>query len=79
MATFVLIIYGDAAFAVQVLEPEGITDVFAIVWGWGVAVMLGVVTAGGITGGHINPAVTFAFATLGKLPWIKVGVYIAAR
>ncbi|XP_023226434.1 aquaporin-9-like [Centruroides sculpturatus] len=78
LATFVLILYGDAAFAVQVLEGK-ITDVFAIVWAWGVAVILGVVTAGGLTGGHINPAVTVAFATLGKLPWIKVPVFLIAQ
>lgn len=31
------------------------------------------------TGGHINPAVTVAFATLGKFPWKKVGHYLLAQ
>ncbi|GFX78011.1 aquaporin-10 [Trichonephila clavipes] len=29
--------------------------------------------------GHINPAVTVAFATLGKFPWKKVGHYLLAQ
>ncbi|KFM69905.1 Aquaporin-9, partial [Stegodyphus mimosarum] len=41
--------------------------------------MLGVATCGGISGGHINPAVTVAFATLGKFPWKKVGHYLLAQ
>ncbi|GFY62514.1 aquaporin-9, partial [Trichonephila inaurata madagascariensis] len=65
-------IFGDAAFAQAVLEGRKVADdVFAVVWAWGVAVMLGVATCANISGGHINPAVTVAFATLGKFPWKK--------
>lgn len=28
-----------------------------------------------VAGGHINPAITLAMCTLGKLPWRKLGVY----
>ena len=35
--------------------------------------MLGMVVSGGVSGGHINPAVTVAVATVGKFPWWKVG------
>ncbi|XP_054717616.1 aquaporin-10-like [Uloborus diversus] len=79
LGTFILIIFGDAAFAQTVLEGRRVDDVFAVVWAWGVAVMLGVATCGGISGGHINPAVTVAFATLGKFPWKKVGHYLLAQ
>ena len=34
--------------------------------------MLGMVVSGGVSGGHINPAVTVAVATVGKFPWWKV-------
>ena len=35
--------------------------------------MLGMVVSGGVSGGHINPAVTVAVATVGKFPWWNVG------
>ena len=34
--------------------------------------MLGMVVSGGVSGGHLNPAVTVAVATIGKFPWWKV-------
>ena len=39
---------------------------------WGIAVLLGVLVSGGVSGGHVNPAVTVSVATLGKFPWWKV-------
>ncbi|XP_067137602.1 aquaporin-9-like isoform X2 [Centruroides vittatus] len=79
LGTFVLILFGDAAFAQDVLAGGGVKDVFAIVFGWGVGVMLGVAIAGGVTGGHLNPAVSFALATVKKLSWKKVPIYILAQ
>nr|XP_042906159.1 aquaporin-7-like [Parasteatoda tepidariorum] len=72
-------IYGDAAFATTILEGKGVPDVFGVTWAWGVGVILGVTTAGGISGGHINPGVTVGFAAVGKLPWRKVPHYLAGQ
>ncbi|KAG8195691.1 hypothetical protein JTE90_003833 [Oedothorax gibbosus] len=74
-----LMLFGDAAFAQTILEGRHVDDVFAVVWAWGVAVMLGIATCGNVSGGHINPAVTLALATLGKFPWKKVAHYIVAQ
>ena len=40
--------------------------------GYGVGLMIGAYVAGGVTGAHMNPAVTLAMALRGKTAWIKV-------
>lgn len=49
----------------------------AIVWGVGVSV--GVYTVLGISGGHINPAITVAQAVWRKFPWREVVPYMLAQ
>ena len=34
--------------------------------------MLGMMVSGGVSGGHLNPAITVAIASIGKFPWWKV-------
>jgi glycerol uptake facilitator protein len=89
LGTFVLIAFGDGvvAMAVAALNQSGRgSEIFAasgdwliIGWGWGFAVAFGVYVAGGISGAHINPAVTLAFAVRRGFPWRKVPGYIAAQ
>jgi glycerol uptake facilitator protein len=89
LGTFVLICFGDGvvAMAVAALNQSGRgTEIFAasgdwliIGWGWGFAVAFGVYVAGGVSGAHINPAVTLAFAVRRGFPWRKVPGYIAAQ
>jgi glycerol uptake facilitator-like aquaporin len=41
--------------------------------------MLGVYVSGGISGGHLNPAVTLAFSVTNKFPWKKVLPYFLGQ
>jgi glycerol uptake facilitator protein len=89
LGTFVLICFGDGvvAMAVAALNQSGRgTAIFAasgdwllITWGWAMAVTFGVYVAGGISGAHINPAVTLALAVRRNFPWAKVVPYILAQ
>src|SRR5918912_2143117 len=89
LGTFVLIAFGDGvvAMAVAALNQSGRgKDIFLasgdwllITWGWAIAVVFGVYVAGGITGAHINPAVTFAFAVRGDFPWRRVPLFWLAQ
>ncbi len=86
LGTMVLILFGDGCVAVFGLFTRigGVPTPFANEWivvamGWGLAVMLGIYVAGTISGAHINPAVTLAFAARGKFPWNKVVPYWVAQ
>jgi aquaporin-7 len=46
---------------------------------WGIGVLIGVYVAEGISGAHLNTAVTFTHAVFGRLPWWKVPGYALAQ
>src|SRR5580693_5764325 len=90
--TFVLIAFGDGvvAMAVAALPGSGRTagptvifqaagDWLLITWGWAMAVAFAVWIAGGVSGAHLNPAVTLAFAVRRKFAWAKVLPYWGAQ
>ncbi|WP_327122449.1 aquaporin family protein [Streptomyces sp. NBC_01341] len=92
LGMFVLISFGCgvAAMAVAALPGSGRTagpttsflaagDWVMPALGWGLAVTLGIYVAGGVSGAHLNPAVTLAFAVRRRFPWPKVIPYIAAQ
>jgi glycerol uptake facilitator protein len=75
--TMVLILFGVGVVAQVVGGQLGNHD--SIAWAWGLGVVLGVYMSAAISGGHINPAVTFAFAVFGDFPWRKVLPYSLAQ
>lgn len=81
IGTALLIILGDGVVANVLLNKSKGHNAgwMAISTGWGLAVALSVYCIGVFSGGHLNPAVTIAMATIGKLPWSDVAGYIAAQ
>merc|ERR1712093_341166 len=75
---FILILFGDGVVAQVILSNFERGDYQSISWGWGLGVMLGVY-ASGISGAHINPAVTFANCVFRKFPWRKFPGYLIAQ
>ncbi len=59
------------------LQSSG--DWLLITWGWALAVTFAVYVCGGISGAHINPAVTFGAAIRKQIEWRKVPSYWAAQ
>ena len=51
----------------------------AIAFAHGIALAVAVSAFGGLSGGHFNPAVTFALAIIGRHPWSRVPTYIVAQ
>ena len=81
LGTFVLMLFGIGVVAMVVLFPtsnpgETIHGGFTnITLGWGLGVTMGIYIAGKISGAHLNPAVTLAFAVFRGFPWRKVVPY----
>ena len=79
LGTFVLIVFGTAVVAQSVLSSGAAGSPLAINLGWGLGVTLGIYVAGGVSGAHLNPAVTLALALLRGFPWRKVLPYCLAQ
>ena len=88
LGTFVLILLGVGSVAVAVAGLPGSgrqtgdfgpANWLIISWGWGLAVVFGVYVAGGVSGAHLNPAVTLGFAARRDFPWRKVPPYWLAQ
>src|SRR5580704_11801798 len=79
LGTLVLITFGVAVVAQVVLSNKSHGEYLSINLGWGIAVTMGVFVAGGISGAHLNPAVTLAAAVCQDFPWRKVLPYWFAQ
>jgi glycerol uptake facilitator protein len=80
--TFILILLGDGVVAEVGLAPRLAAPAYnwnTITIGWAFAVIVAVYVAGGVSGAHINPAVTLGLAVKRGFPWSKVVPYIIAQ
>ncbi len=81
LGTMLLILLGNGVVANVVLNgTKGNNSGWIVITtAWALAVFVGVVVAGPYSGAHLNPAVTIALATAGKLSWSLVPEYIAGE
>jgi MIP family channel proteins len=79
LGTFVLIVFGVGVVAQTVLSKGTAGTTLSINLAWGLAVTMGCYVSAGVTGAHLNPAVTIALAVHRRFPWNKVAPYIAAQ
>ena len=79
--TFILILLGDGVVANVGLAPRLGAAAYnwnTITIGWAFAVIVAVYVSAGVSGAHLNPAVTIALAVKRDFPWGKVLPYIAS-
>ncbi|MEX0938424.1 MAG: MIP family channel protein [Pirellulales bacterium] len=79
LGTFTLMLIGLAVNAQVFLSEQSAGSFLSINIGWGLGVTFGVYVAGGVSGAHLNPAVTVALAMCRGFPWAKVVPYIIVQ
>jgi glycerol uptake facilitator protein len=80
--TFILILLGDGVVANVGLAPRLAAPAYnwnTITIGWAFAVIVAVYVSAGVSGAHLNPAVTIGLAAKRGFPWAKVVPYIVAQ
>lgn len=78
VGTYILVLFGVGAVHVAVLAGalQGILQVAVV---WGVAVSLAIYVTAGISGAHINPAITLAMAVWKGFPKSRILPYVVAQ
>lgn len=81
VGTMILILFGGGVVAsVSLNKSKGLGGGWVVITiAWGLAVAMGAYAVGGISGAHLNPALTIALATIGDFPWSEVPMYIVAQ
>jgi glycerol uptake facilitator protein len=78
LGTFILVFFGCGSVAASVLTGAQV-GVFQVAIVWGIGISAAIYLTASLSGAHLNPAVTMAFAAWGGFPWRKVPRYILAQ
>src|SRR5262245_65678691 len=78
LGTFSLIFAGTGAIVINNVSNGAITHA-GIALTFGLVVLAMIYTFGDVSGAHLNPAVTTAFAISKRFPWQGVPAYVASQ
>ena len=78
IGTFVLVLFGLGSVHASALTgaQSGLWQVAVV---WGVAIALAIYATGAVSGAHMNPAMTIAFAAFRKFPLVRVAPYLVSQ
>ncbi|KAL5267896.1 hypothetical protein ACHWQZ_G004819 [Mnemiopsis leidyi] len=85
LSTLILVLLGNGSVAQYKFLNKGTSaggppePFLSINFGYACAVMFGAYLAAGVSGAHMNPAVSIALAVIKKFKWSKVPKYIVAQ
>lgn len=79
LGTFIMVTFGLGGIAQVTLSGGDAGNFTNIAISWGVAVMMGLHTAGGVSGAHLNPMITTSLIVLKMFPLRKVPAFIATQ
>ncbi|XP_061912822.1 aquaporin-3-like [Entelurus aequoreus] len=75
LGTLILVMFSCAAGAQWMLSRGSHGTFLSVNFAVGGGAALGVLVSGPVSGGHLNPAVTFALCLLGREPWRKFPLF----
>jgi aquaporin NIP len=78
LGTFVLVFAGTGAIVINA-TTHGAIGHAGIALTFGLVVLAMIYTFGDVSGAHLNPAVTVAFAFAGRFPWREAPGYVGAQ
>ena len=76
--TFALVFAGTGAVIIVEVSNGSVTHV-GVALTFGLIVLAMIYALGDVSGAHLNPAVSLAFAVAGRFDWPQVGSYIASQ
>jgi glycerol uptake facilitator protein len=81
LGTGLIIVLGQGVVSNVVLQrSKGYNSGWIVIsFAWAMGVFVGVYCSAAASKAHLNPAVTLAFAVLGKISWSLVPMYLAAQ
>jgi MIP family channel proteins len=78
LGTFLLVFAGPGAIVINEVSGGELTHL-GVGLSFGLAVTAAIVAFGGVSGAHINPAVSLGFALNGRLSWSQLPVYVGPQ
>lgn len=78
LSTFVMMVFGLGSVAHMVLGGK-FGSFLGVNLGFGFGVTMGIHVAGGVSGAHMNAAVTFTNCAIGRMAWKKFPVYVLGQ
>ncbi|KAJ9636504.1 hypothetical protein H2204_005337 [Knufia peltigerae] len=79
LGTLVFMTIGLCGSIVRTTAPDDYGNLLTAYLAWGLGVMIGIYIAGGVSGGHLNPALSLMLSVFRGFPWSLCWQYILAQ
>ncbi|XP_078097548.1 aquaporin-9-like [Mustelus asterias] len=79
LGTFLLILFGCGSIAQSVLSRGVSGNMLTASIGFSFGITLAVYTTIGVSGAHLNPAISLSMCVVGRLQWLKLPIYCVAQ